>query len=200
MHSWCDKSVQKKIVTEASCENVLEEFLLKNKTWKSRECRYSSSCSLSDTVSRFSLTRKSMFNYHPLRKYRKKKKKKPRSISAKTINTTYNDDNNFPSPRNFSNLIRRSYHHLAPPVSSSFWYLKKENFYGAFRPSPSPSIRILILFFFFPLRVPCERRSRLLVKSLTDLSRGVFGQFGKHLFALAPDDFHPTPAPPVHTG
>lgn len=48
MNSWCDKSVQKKIVTEASCENVLEEFLLKNKTWKSRERRYSSSCSLSD--------------------------------------------------------------------------------------------------------------------------------------------------------
>lgn len=123
-----------------------------------------------------------------------------RQLIQRVTTTLFHDDNNFPSPRNFSNLIRRSYHHLAPPVSSSFWYLKKENFYGAFRPSPSPSIRILILFFFFPLRVPCERRSRLLVKSLTDLSRGVFGQFGKHLFALAPDDFHPTPAPPVHTG
>lgn len=74
----------------------------------------------------------------------------PRRQLIQCVTTTlFHDDNNFPSPRNFSNLIRRSYHHLAPPVSSSFWYLKKENFYGAFRPSPSPSIRILILFFFF---------------------------------------------------
>ena len=88
-------------------------------------------------------------------------------------------------------------HHLYPRV---FDIWRRRIFMALLDPPPPHPYESWYFFFFFPLRVPCERRSRLLVKSLTDLSRGVFGQFGKHLFALAPDDFHPTPAPPVHTG
>lgn len=79
---------------------------------------------------------------------------------------------------------RNHLHRLARCLSSG-------NFYGAFSPRPYASRSR-----FFPsgsARVQQQASlssSPLSAKSLTDLSRGVFGQFGKHLLALALHDFH----------